>query len=153
MGRIHAHGWYIHGVIETIKEARRNHRFITIEDLLNALRRTREDAYDAPSSSHALRLAEGLRMVLTVEELVVMSRQVKEELARGSDSTVWRIEKAIGEAAQSTLTGERRSTPISELVTEQSGPYRTRLIEDAIVLQALGWAIQPPEPPMDAAIP
>ena len=152
MGSIFMEGWHIRAVAEIMTDARRRHRVIEVGDLWTALRRVQTDAYDQPSASHSQRLGEGLRGILTVGELLSLCHQVGEQLERSIHSTDASLKAALDKAAELPGPDEKYRIRIADLAIEPSGFADTGLIEFAVILKALEWAIRPPEHSMPMAI-
>lgn len=124
------------------EDARRNNRFIDAGDLL-ALPESLSGAYH-----DARLLAEALRRVLTVEELARLCYEVEDGLEKSLYSTAAELKLAIARATESLKPERKDNARIADLPLGKSNPYGSGTIALAVILQALEWAIEPPEPPM-----
>jgi hypothetical protein len=143
MGSCRPRDWHLHAVTTSITEARRKGR-LDLGDVLNALCRVRTGSYDYPNEDHARQLAEGLRNVLTVEELRGLCSEAERQLTGEVRSTVWRLEEAVKRSTESLQQQGQPIPRFAEMSLKNDDCQSSPLVAMAVILQALAWVIRPP---------
>jgi hypothetical protein len=140
--------FHLHAVKQIIEEARRRGR-VKLGDVFHALHEVQNDRYDHPNQTHALRLADALRTVLTVWEFAVLCHEAENQFRQNAWYAVSAL-SILEERAGKRVT-ELRDTDaarLADITWEKRGWDHSQLIVEAVIVQALEWVVRPPADPM-----
>jgi hypothetical protein len=136
--------FHLHVVKQIIEDARRRGR-VELADVFHALHEIQSDRYDHPNQTHALRLADALRTVLTVREFAGLCFQAKRQFSLDAGDAVSAL-STLEERAGKRVTelSDDETTRIADFTSEKSGWEHSQLILEAVIVQTLKWVVLPP---------